>query len=147
MTPRTVVSAVIITSVILMGLETDIQSPLWEPINDLVLLFFLFELAAHSSEVLLDALRLLFVAAVYKSRRAWANGVFCQITEALRWSPSRATCCQSLLQNLSAIASPLQGLRDKSERLEARVPRLQVNIRKQGWLHFFTSEDAAQLYS
>ncbi|CAE7331852.1 arcC [Symbiodinium pilosum] len=42
-----VVSAVIITSVILMGLETDIQSPLWEPINDLVLLFFLFELAVN----------------------------------------------------------------------------------------------------
>jgi len=42
-----VVSAVIITSVILMGLETDLPSPLWEPINDLVLLFFLFELAVN----------------------------------------------------------------------------------------------------
>jgi len=42
-----VVSAVIIFSVILMGLETDIQSPLWEPTNDLILLFFLFELTVN----------------------------------------------------------------------------------------------------
>lgn len=42
-----VVSGVILSSVILMGLETDIKSRIWEPVNDLVLLFFLFELIVN----------------------------------------------------------------------------------------------------
>jgi len=42
-----VVSAVILGSVVLMGLETDIESRIWEPVNDLVLLFFLFELIVN----------------------------------------------------------------------------------------------------
>lgn len=42
-----VVSAVILGSVVLMGLETDINSRIWEPVNDLVLLFFLFELIVN----------------------------------------------------------------------------------------------------
>jgi len=35
---------VIILSIFIMGLETDIQSPLWAPIDNLLLAFFLFEL-------------------------------------------------------------------------------------------------------
>eukprot|EP00930_Biecheleria_cincta_P038044 TRINITY_DN26135_c0_g1_i1.p1 TRINITY_DN26135_c0_g1~~TRINITY_DN26135_c0_g1_i1.p1 ORF type:complete len:728 (-),score=106.89 TRINITY_DN26135_c0_g1_i1:96-2279(-) len=41
------VSVVIGLSVILIGLETDIHSRLWEPVNNMILLFFVFELAVN----------------------------------------------------------------------------------------------------
>lgn len=43
----TLVSVVIGLSVALIGLETDIHSGMWEPLNNLILLFFVFELGVN----------------------------------------------------------------------------------------------------
>lgn len=42
---NSLVSLVIMFSIVIMGIETDVKSPIWEPIDDLILGFFVFEVA------------------------------------------------------------------------------------------------------
>jgi len=43
----TLVSIVICSSILIMGLETDIKSPLWEPVENIILSFFVFEISVR----------------------------------------------------------------------------------------------------